>query len=639
MSELLSEFELFGNCDFKNDIKYYHVWNYGYGKQHKSALFVTNDDKVYVIDIDERIMTSSYRSVIEKHRYNGDLIKFKPIEIKELSDKKIKEFHICYDFVLALSEENKLYSWGWNKYGQLGRESEGDIDKRNPKEIIYFTNSISNIKQICVHWRTVMVLLDNGKVVVWGENEIKWPTEYSRFSNNGFIIIEPFELYSLKEIEFIHMTYLGCFAIDRNYNVFTWGDNEYGELGHESTLSFISEPKFSGILSKLKIITIKGDWNVTYLLSSDGKLYICGWGCESIETVNNSLNLIQLKEINNRIVVLSDEEKVYEMGKKEMEETIYKSFEEYSRLKFEITFKTETLRLKDFKMDLTELIGHGGFGRVYKVLFQQHFYAVKKILINEDTKNYLDNNNELKIMRQLKSDFVVNLYDYWIKNENDFQFLYIQMELCDQTLKDIIIEEKNVSIPPIIDYMIRTEIFRQLLFALNYLHSMTPKVIHRDIKPLNVLIKYHDDHAQCKLCDFGLAKILEKESSNTNVGTSRYRAPEVSTNKYNEKIDIFSLGISIRELFDYLMVVETNEYNLSRNLENLNNIIITMIHGSPDQRPSAEELLNKIRKFSIDMNKRIELFTLIDKVRNENDYLPLKFLKLDLKSNNNCTVS
>ena len=41
--------------------------------------------------------------------------------MEELSDKKIKEFHIGLDFVLALSEENKLYSCGNNDYGQLGR--------------------------------------------------------------------------------------------------------------------------------------------------------------------------------------------------------------------------------------------------------------------------------------------------------------------------------------------------------------------------------------------------------------------------------------------------------------------------------------------------------------------------------------
>ena len=124
------------------------------------------------------------------------------------------------------------------------------------------------------------------------------------------------------------------------------------------------------------------------------------------------------------------------------------------------------------------------------------------------------------------------------------------MELCDQNLKDIIFEKNNF-FPPVIDYMIRTEIFRQLLEALKYLHSLTPKVIHRDIKPSNVLIKYYNDHAQIKLCEFGFSKILEKESSNTSgVGSTGYRAPEILTNNYNEKVDIFSLGNVILELFD-----------------------------------------------------------------------------------------
>ena len=116
MSDLLSELKIFENCDFKNDIKYYHVWNWGYKDKHKSSLFVTNDDKVYGININFWIMTPSYESVIEENK-NKNLSKIKQIEIKELSDKKIKEFHIGRDFVLALSEENKLYSWGENEYG------------------------------------------------------------------------------------------------------------------------------------------------------------------------------------------------------------------------------------------------------------------------------------------------------------------------------------------------------------------------------------------------------------------------------------------------------------------------------------------------------------------------------------------
>ena len=172
---------------------------------------------------------------------------------------------------------------------------------------------------------------------------------------------------------------------------------------------------------------------------------------------------------------------------------------------------------------------------------------------------------------------------------NSFTFKW---KLCDQTLKDII--EMNKSIVPKINYMIRTEILRQLLLALNYLHSMTPKVIHRDIKPSNVLIKYHDDHAQVKLCDFGSSKILEKETSNTSgVGTFKYRAPEIFTNNYNEKVDIYSLGIMTREMFDILYTIISDEDGVCVKMKQLKFVINKMMHGSPEERPSVDDILNQ----------------------------------------------
>ena len=198
------------------------------------------------------------------------------------------------------------------------------------------------------------------------------------------------------------------------------------------------------------------------------------------------------------------------------------------------------------------------------------------------------------------------------------------MELCDQTLKEII-EEKNSSITPIIDYMIRIEIFRQLLFALNYLHSMTPKVIHRDIKPSNVLIKYYNDHAQVKLCDFGLSKILEKETSNTsNIGTTRYKAPEIFTNNYNEKVDIFSLGVMTQELFDKSLFTDTDKFDIYRKFNALKIIINKLIYSSPEERPSAEDIISNKSDWLIDNNA--DTIILVTKTKQNNNNKPLKFL-------------
>ena len=651
MSHLLSELKIFENTLFKNEIKYYHVWEYD--SMIRCALFVTNNDKVYGINIPFKVMTSSYKYAYEEYIDNQEVSR-KPIEIKELSDKKIKEFHIRYEFVLALSEESKLYSWGRNHYGQLGRDSDNDID-RNPIEIIYFTNSRSKIKQICVFDNTVMVLLDNGKVVLWGNNEIGLTGKalskknFTELFSDWKIIKKPREFNLLKDIEFIYMNYDKYFAIDKNSNVLSWGNNICNELGHKNS-SFISKPKISEIFSKLKIITIKSNYNMSYSLLSDGKLYICGKDCESYESISDEIHLFQIKSNNYftqidivkklkenasseiTIIALSDRNIVYEFKGKELSETEYNSFEEYSVMKYNISYKTFSSTLKNSTIKFTQQIGHGSFGKVYKVFFEKKYYAIKKILIDEVNKGYLDNNNdnnnsELQIMKQLKSDFVVNLFDYWTKQkEEEFSFLYIQMELCDQTLKDII-EDKNSSIPPISNYMIRTEIFRQLLFALNYLHSMTPKVIHRDIKPSNVLIKYYKYHAQLKLCDFGLSKILVKETSNTsNIGTFKYKSPEILTNNYNEKIDIYSLGILVKELFDNFFNNVNVEHVFGSKINNLKFVVENMIYSSPDKRPSAIDILKKKGDWSIEIN--VKLINLAEQTRKENNYKPLKFLNI-----------
>ena len=327
MSNFLSELKIFGKTELKNDIKYYHVW---YGKdRNKCALFVRNDDKVYGINIYSDFMTPSYKCVYNEYKNNGIPEKEKQIEIKELSHKKIKEFHFGLNFILALGEENKLYSWGSNDCGQLGRHTENDEDL-NPTEVIYSKDSTLKLKQICAHMWTVMVLLDNGKVIVWGNN---FNEGTSLFGDNIYSlggdwteIRKPLELDSLSDIEFFHFNIDGCLAIDKKYKVFSWGYNKYGQLGHKKS-SFISHPKKSGILSKLKIIQIKSKYpyyfsDLTYFLSTDGKLYICGKDCESVETVNSSLDLTnngyftQLEEIENKIVVLSDKQIVYKVNGK-----------------------------------------------------------------------------------------------------------------------------------------------------------------------------------------------------------------------------------------------------------------------------------------------------------------------------------
>ena len=84
------------------------------------------------------------------------------------------------------------------------------------------------------------------------------------------------------------------------------------------------------------------------------------------------------------------------------------------------------------------------------------------------------------------------------------------------------------------------DITRQILSAIYYMH--TKGIVHRDLKPENMLIEKKTN--LIKLIDFGIStKIKKGETLNSRVGTPYYIAPEVLCKKYNEKCDMWSIGV------------------------------------------------------------------------------------------------
>ena len=94
---------------------------------------------------------------------------------------------------------------------------------------------------------------------------------------------------------------------------------------------------------------------------------------------------------------------------------------------------------------------------------------------------------------------------------------------------------------------------RQILAGLDYMHNLSPPVIHRDIKLENIFI--NGNSGEIKIGDLGLAKTVDgtapSERTATCVGTPEYMAPELYDGAYDTKVDIWSFGLCVLELLTH----------------------------------------------------------------------------------------
>lgn len=200
----------------------------------------------------------------------------------------------------------------------------------------------------------------------------------------------------------------------------------------------------------------------------------------------------------------------------------------------------------DDKYEILKLIGQGGMSKVYLAMDKR---LNKQWAIKEITKKAMDRNNDVVIqsaiaeanmIKQLDHPAIVRIVDI-IDNGN---VIYIIEDYIEgEALNTILETEGAQSQEQVIEWG------RQLCEALEYLHTRTPPIIYRDMKPANVMLK---PDGGVKIIDFGIAREYKEHNlaDTVSLGTKGYAAPEQFGGKgqTDARTDVYCLGVTLYHL-------------------------------------------------------------------------------------------
>ncbi|EDO15033.1 hypothetical protein Kpol_1007p17 [Vanderwaltozyma polyspora DSM 70294] len=192
-----------------------------------------------------------------------------------------------------------------------------------------------------------------------------------------------------------------------------------------------------------------------------------------------------------------------------------------------------------------EKLGNGTYATVYKGLNKTTgvYVALKEVKLDSEEGTPSTAIREISLMKELKHDNIVRLYDV-IHTENKLTLVF---EYMDKDLKKYMDSRTTGNSPQGLELSLVKYFQWQLFEGISFCHEN--KILHRDLKPQNLLI---NNKGQLKLGDFGLARAfgIPVNTFSSEVVTLWYRAPDVlmGSRSYSTSIDMWSCGCILAEM-------------------------------------------------------------------------------------------
>lgn len=194
-----------------------------------------------------------------------------PVKVEGLDGRITQIYYGSNPTTFALTENNSLYGWGDNQASQLCLESTEKYSS-SPVKIEGITGTI---KEIHTDGSSIFVLTEDNALYAWGYND------HGRLGIglDDAEVNKPAKIEGINGIiKKIYTNYSFTYILTEDNTLYTWGNNQYGNLGVSSTAGYINKPEIvSGITGNIKDIYIRGF--ATYAVTDDNSLYV--WGDNS----------------------------------------------------------------------------------------------------------------------------------------------------------------------------------------------------------------------------------------------------------------------------------------------------------------------------------------------------------------------
>lgn len=228
---------------------------------------------------------------------------------------------------------------------------------------------------------------------------------------------------------------------------------------------------------------------------------------------------------------------------------------------------------------LGRLLGKGSYGQVYLgEHVQLNISAAIKVLSDNNHEDFL---REAQIMATLNHPHIVQVRDCGTVEGRSY---FVMDYAGNGTLRQRFPRGTRVPLATIAPYV------QQIAEALQYAHDIKPPIIHRDVKPDNMLLDKND---QIMLSDFGLARVAQSSSSRSMsmAGTPFYMAPEQVQGRRYPASDQYALAIVVYEWITGAVPFNGTAYEIA--MQHLSSPPPSLCENAPDLSPEIEEVVMK----------------------------------------------